>query len=99
MIDSIADVIEQLLEVARPGGEPRRRLLKYQDQVARNVMLGPAATRYIHALHALDTDNIECKHLTERGNCKIKKTICQHVENNRGCAIYEKSRPQVVRKK
>jgi len=56
-------------------------------------MLGPSVLKYIERLRLTVLDDIECKHLTERGICKHKKRLCDHVENNKACSLYEGNRP------
>ena len=93
MADTMLETIDELLELARPGGLAQRRLLKYRDQVVRNVMLGPSVTRYIKKLQAMVADDIECRHLTQLGKCRKKKLACDHVDNNKECKLYEGSKP------
>lgn len=92
--DPLIDTVDRLLENARPGGTPHRRLLKYREQLERNVMLGPSVLKYLRALvHQLDV-TIECRHLTAFGVCRKLNRECGFLEDNAECKLYEKNRPQ-----
>ena len=96
MESKIEDLIDELIEVARPGGQAHRRLLKYRNQVARNVMLGPSVLKYINGLKEKISDNIECRFMTQLGKCRARRMMaCGHVESSRDCPLYEASRPQL----
>jgi len=88
--------IDRLLEHARPGGLAHKRLLKYRNQLTRNVMLGPSVMNYIRQLaYKADDISIECRFLTELGKCRKNKLACTHVDDNRECGMYKKNRPQM----
>jgi len=91
--EALIDTVDRLLEAARPGGLAHRRLLKYREQLERNVFLGPSILRYIRELVAKMEDDIECRFLSELGLCKKTKLTCKHVDDNRACKLYEAERP------
>ena len=91
--ESLLEVVDRLLLSARPGGTPHKRLLKYRDQLERNVMLGPASLRYIRELAIQLEDRIECRHLTTLGRCRKNRVACPHRDDNTKCRGYEKARP------
>jgi len=96
--DPLIETVDRLIKQARPGGQAHKRLLKYRDQLERNVFLGPSVLRYIRGLVEKLDDNIECRHLTGRGVCREKKRACDHLEDNRSCTIYDPSRPHRKRR-
>ena len=95
MAESIIEVIDHLLQFARPGGTAHRRLIKYRDQAERNVMLGPSVMRYLKKLQIIATDEIECRFLSQLGKCRKRKLACDHLDSNKECIHYEGNRPQM----
>ena len=93
---NIIEVIDILLEMARPGGIAHRRLIKYREQAENNVMLGPSIMKYIRKLQIIATDSIECRFLTQLGKCRNRKRrlACDHIEDNKECMLYEGNRPK-----
>jgi len=94
----LIDTIDRLLEVARPTGQAHRRLLKYRDQVTRNVFLGPSVMRYINGLVEKLDDKIECRYLTQLGKCRSKKRVCDHLDDNSACPIYKPNKKETNRR-
>ena len=94
MAEPLIETVDRLLGRARPGGTPHRRLLKYREQLERNVVLGPSILRYIRDLVKSLDDTIECRFLSALGKCKKTKRACSHVENNQECRLYQANRPQ-----
>lgn len=93
MSDDLLTTIERLLDSARPEGEPHRRLIKWRDQLHRNVFLGPGPRKYIEQLEAdLANVTIECQHLTPLGKC-LRGGRCKHLDDNKTCPYYEEARP------
>ena len=68
-----------LLKYADPELEVHRRLLKYKDQIERNVMLGPKARGFIAKLIQIKEDNTECKHVKNDGMCTVRKRKCDYL--------------------
>lgn len=95
MADPLIDTVDRLLENARPGGTPHRRLLKYREQLERNVVLGPSILKYIRELVRHLDVVIECRHLTSFGTCRKLKRACSDLEDNKACKLYEQNRPQI----
>lgn len=96
MEGQLIELIDDLLEKARPGGLAHARLRKYRDQASRNVMLGPSVMRYIKRLQTIASDTIECKFLDAFGKCRRRRNLaCDHVDNNKACKLYEPSKPQM----
>jgi len=94
MAEPLIDSVDLLLASARPGGTPHKRLLKYRDQLERNVMLGPASLRFIRDLLIQMSGTIECRNLTEIGRCRKTRLGCDHVDDNKMCRLYSAARPQ-----
>jgi len=95
--DNIEETISALIEYADPEGRNYRRLKKYHDDVARNVMIGPAARRFIHSLVA-KFDNIECELLSLRGECRLSGAgglKCNHTERYSVCPKYSPAKSHV----
>lgn len=92
--DPLIDIVDRLLERSRPGGIPHKKLLKYRDQLARNVMLGPSSRRFISELVRHLDDKIECRHLSAIGICRKKRLACDKLEDNAKCGGYSPARPQ-----
>jgi hypothetical protein len=92
--EPLIDSVDLLLASARPGGTPHKRLLKYRDQLARNVVLGPASMRYIRDLLQQISDSVECRHLNPLGRCRKTRMGCDHIEDNKACRTYSAARPQ-----
>lgn len=90
----LLETVDTLLASARPGGTPHKRLLKYRDQLERNVMLGPAPLRYIRELARKLTDVIECRHLSPIGRCRKTRLGCAHIDQNRECRMYDPAHSQ-----
>lgn len=95
MAEPLLETVDRLLERARPGGTPHRRLLKYREQLERNVVLGPSILKYIRDLVKSLDDTIECRYLSSRGRCRKTGRACAHVENNQECRLYQANRPQL----
>lgn len=94
MAEPLINTIDRLLEAARPGGTPHKRLLKYREQLERNVMLGPSVLRYIQELVRKLDVTIECRYLNAFGTCRKLKRACNHIDNNAACTLYDENRPQ-----
>lgn len=94
MGDPLIESVDRLLAASRPGGTPHKRLLKYRDQLERNVVLGPASLRYIRDMLRRMTDSVECRHLTALGKCRKTRLGCDHVDDNKACKFYSAARPQ-----
>ncbi len=95
MGNSLIEIVERLLDNARPGGQAHQRLLKYRDQVERNVMLGPSTMKYIRGLVSRLDATIECRHLSETGRCSKRGRIaCDSLDDYTACRLYEENRPQ-----
>ncbi len=92
--EPLVETVDGLLERARPGGIPHKKLLKYRDQLARNVILGPSSLRYIRDLVRDHDDKIECRFLSSIGICRKKRLACGKTEENAECRDYEPARPQ-----
>ncbi len=87
---NMEEALEFLIANSRPGGSTIKKLLKIQDQVRRNVFLGPKTHRYINDLVA-KLDNIECQGLTRNGGCKfiLERKRCSHKDRYSACERYQ----------
>jgi hypothetical protein len=90
--DNLGDTIAALLPYADPAGRNYARLIQYQNDVRRNVMLGPTARRFIHDLVA-KLDNIECNGLSHRDLCGQPR--CTYTDRYDACPKYKPVKPYV----
>jgi hypothetical protein len=91
------ELIEFLLQSAKPGGEAYKRLKKYQGMIERNVFIGEAGMRFLEKLLEMH-DNIECRNLdSEAGACRLSGVTCNHREQFASCRTYTPARGDRIR--
>ena len=95
MSDNLIDTLDELIGLADPEGVNYGRLMKLRDSVARNVMIGPSARRFIQEL-VQRKDNIECRYLRSGGDCGVPGIQeCAHTEWFRACHEYRPAYPSL----
>lgn len=87
-MDTMEEMVALLLRYARPGGPAYKRLKKIEDQLKRNVMIGPKSRKFLNELRS-KLDNIECKYISRKGMC-LKKIgrRCEFRDAYNECADY-----------
>ena len=87
--------IDKLIPHADPEGAVFVRLTLLREKVEQNVMLGAPDRRFLEKLVQITKDNVECKHLGQRGGCQVPGVgVCEHLEQFKKCPHYKGQRPQ-----
>jgi hypothetical protein len=93
-----------LLKYADPELDTYGRLIKYKDQIERNVMIGPKARGYINNLVQIKNDNVECRLLKENGICIFRKKKCDYLQTEENkikrfnqCSDYQEVKGRTTR--